>query len=469
MLAAYPGRAGLDRAVLARPFSVQFPLELDLNGPLAGQDNAADFLPANPAAVGIAANTRISDETGAQLVSATIEISDSKPGDSLVVQTAGTNTTSVYANGILSLAGVDTLSNYQQVLRTAVFQSTAARPLGAKVQITFTVHDDKEASALAHSTVTMYQPGSATVGDRKIFYNNSAYDNFSAALGAADDLAIATDKVALLPGQTATFANYTSYNRGINGIMLDIAGAHGDISLTDFTFRVGNDNAPDLWMAAPTPVQFTVRAGAGKLGSDRVEIAWPDRAISDTWLQVNVAANGDTGFAAPEVFYFGNSVGEIGNSAANATMNALDALQTISHLLNPSNDTESITSRFDFNRDKRSTARDALIAVSQIIGAHLTLNLISTPALAVSSPLLAATDDLEFVFLAQDALNVQPDSAPLSNRFAPIPPTTPTGTSADPRLQAMADGRDAEGNDEAAEDFEVGIADFLFESPHELD
>jgi hypothetical protein len=34
---------------------------------------------------------------------------------------------------------------------------------------------------------------------------------------------------------------------------------------------------------------------------------------------------------------------------------------------------------------------------------------------------------------------------------------------------AMADGRDAEGNDEAAEDFEVGIADFLFESPHELD
>ena len=40
---------------------------------------------------------------------------------------------------------------------------------------------------------------------------------------ATDDEAIASDKVALLPGETATFANYTSYARGINGIMVDIA------------------------------------------------------------------------------------------------------------------------------------------------------------------------------------------------------------------------------------------------------
>jgi hypothetical protein len=39
-----------------------------------------------------------------------------------------------------------------------------------------------------------------------------------------DDGAIATDKVALPPGQTGTFANYTSYPRGINGIMVDIQG-----------------------------------------------------------------------------------------------------------------------------------------------------------------------------------------------------------------------------------------------------
>ena len=40
-----------------------------------------------------------------------------------------------------------------------------------------------------------------------------------------DDAAIATDKTALLPGETASLANYTSYSRGINGIMVDLIGA----------------------------------------------------------------------------------------------------------------------------------------------------------------------------------------------------------------------------------------------------
>ena len=51
---------------------------------------------------------------------------------------------------------------------------------------------------------------------RQIFYNNSAFDD--PATGGSDDDAIATDKEALLPGETAGFANYTSYSRGINGI-----------------------------------------------------------------------------------------------------------------------------------------------------------------------------------------------------------------------------------------------------------
>ena len=48
------------------------------------------------------------------------------------------------------------------------------------------------------------------------------------AASAADDQAIATDKTALLPGETATFANYTSYSLGINGIMVDVADLAGE-------------------------------------------------------------------------------------------------------------------------------------------------------------------------------------------------------------------------------------------------
>ena len=52
---------------------------------------------------------------------------------------------------------------------------------------------------------------------RHVFYNNSAFDGNDPRANADDDLAVAPDKQALLPGQTATFVNYTSYGGGING------------------------------------------------------------------------------------------------------------------------------------------------------------------------------------------------------------------------------------------------------------
>ena len=63
----------------------------------------------------------------------------------------------------------------------------------------------------------------ATIAGRHIFYNDSAFDANDPAPGPADDWAVAPDKTALLPDQTATFDNYTSYSRGINGVMIDIA------------------------------------------------------------------------------------------------------------------------------------------------------------------------------------------------------------------------------------------------------
>ena len=54
------------------------------------------------------------------------------------------------------------------------------------------------------------------IGSR-VFYNRSAFDG-NAAANAADDAAIAPDKPPLRPGQTASFANYTSYSRGIHGL-----------------------------------------------------------------------------------------------------------------------------------------------------------------------------------------------------------------------------------------------------------
>src|SRR5205085_8898303 len=99
-----------------------------------------------------------------------------------------------------------------------------------------------------------------------------------------DDGAIATDKQALLPGETATFPNYTSYSKGINGIIVDVASlpSGGAVTAADFTFTIGNDDNPDAWSLAPAPNAILVRPGAGANGSTRIDITWADNAIQDT-------------------------------------------------------------------------------------------------------------------------------------------------------------------------------------------
>ena len=210
-----------------------------------------------------------------------------------------------------------------------------------------------------------------SVVGRHIFYNNSAFDGGNAEANAADDGAIASStdtqpalgKTALMPGATAAFQNYTSFDRGINGIMIDIEGATdaAAISAADFEFRIGNSDSPDSWALAPTPEEVTVRVGAGENGSDRVTIIWADNAIENTWLQVIVKATTNTGIATPDVHYWGNAVGEVGDSSTHARVNTNDVILTRDNphsFLQPA----SIEDAYDFNRDGRVNTADTIIA-----------------------------------------------------------------------------------------------------------
>ena len=149
------------------------------------------------------------------------------------------------------------------------------------------------------------------VVDRRTFYNRSVFDGNDPAANRADDNAIAPDKHALLPGLTAAAANVTSYGRGINGVMIDVANlAAGQLQADDFEFRVVHPNNVASWTPAPEPAAITVRPGVGAGGADRVTITWPDGAVSNTWLQVTVWSTGDTGLTAPDVFAFGNLIAD---------------------------------------------------------------------------------------------------------------------------------------------------------------
>lgn len=206
----------------------------------------------------------------------------------------------------------------------------------------------------------------AEVLGRNVFYNNSVYDGRSAAPEARDDGAVAADKQALLPMQTATFANVSSFSRGINGLFIDVrdlpappAGAAA-LGPDDFLFKAGLTGDPSTWPAGPAPSSITVRRGAGANGSDRVTLAWPDGAIRNKWLRVQVLANGRTGLTSPDVFYFGSLAGDTGNAPGpdGFIVNAQDLRSTRAKLFTRN---APLTHRHDFNRDRKVNALDVAV------------------------------------------------------------------------------------------------------------
>ena len=205
-----------------------------------------------------------------------------------------------------------------------------------------------------------------------VFYNNSRWDGFDPGPGIADDAAIATDKTALLPGdQPATFANYTSYSRGINGLMIDVKDLAdaGNVGPADFEFRVGNDcNSPTGWNEGPAPAFVDVRQIGADL--DRITLIWADDdpwtaavepgAIAKQWVQVRVLASERTGLGQDCVFYFGNAIGETANLAGNTAVDATDEIDVREHpAFFPPADIEN---PYDFDRDKIVGATDQIIA-----------------------------------------------------------------------------------------------------------
>ena len=225
---------------------------------------------------------------------------------------------------------------------------------------------------------------------RHIFYNDSVWDGNNPLPNANDDNAIAPSpatasdpwlgKEALLPGQRADFQNYTSYVKGINGIMVDIRGSSGVPTTDNFVFRMGNSFDVGSWPLAPPPRSITVRPGAGVDGSDRVTLIWPDNAIHKQWLQVTVRL---AGMEQPDVFYWGNAIAESGNSATDAKVNAIDMLSARD---NPHNFLRPapIDDFVDFNRDRRVNATDMLIARDNNTNFFTALKLIRAPGIGAA-------------------------------------------------------------------------------------
>lgn len=217
----------------------------------------------------------------------------------------------------------------------------------------------------------------AWVSGRHIFYDNCVFDGNRPGAGIEDDFAIAPDKKALRPNETATFDNYTNYSRGINGIMIDIEYLPGNVvpDRDNFVLKVGNDDNPANWNDAPEPV-ITVRP-LDNTDTTRITISWDDDAIRSEWLQVTVLAD-ELELARDDVFYFGNAVAEAGDQAINAIVNATDEIvaRNFQHgIFNAA----AIEDPYDYNRDGLVDGTDQILARNHQTNPLTALRLITAP------------------------------------------------------------------------------------------
>ncbi len=245
----------------------------------------------------------------------------------------------------------------------AEFPSSA---IGRNVQLRLRmVSDDSNSDSgwRVDSTQSCGIPAAApasTIATRGVLY--------AGATGSSASTSLATDKSALMPGQSSTFANYTNYSLGLNGVVIDVnglpSGTTNSQMLASLQFAKWDGIAAAGFVALPGAAipSVSILNGGGAGGSARVTIAFPNNTVENTWLQITVLANADTGLSANDVFYFGNVIGDVGvGNTTGATgrirVNATDtgAVRTNQSTLPNS---ASVTNIYDVNRDGRVNATD---------------------------------------------------------------------------------------------------------------
>lgn len=287
-----------------------------------------------------------------------------------------------------------------------VFGIAQGAPLGSvSVSLSGVLMADPAASPVAadsvgSGSVVVQDSLPAVVQDRRLFYNNSSFDSTS------DSDAIATDKVALLPGGQAAFVNYSSFSKGINGVMVDISdlAQPGNIGVDDFGFRRGNTDDPILWSDASSPSSILVFVGGGISGSDRVSLIWednnldqandPNEAVAGEWLEVAIKSTPNTGLTEESKFYFGNGPGEVGDrSGIDANVNITDVFD----VFNNQAANIAISNPYDNNRDKAVNITDLFFTFNNQVAGSQALRTINLSGVASDGITTLNEPDLPFL------------------------------------------------------------------------
>jgi hypothetical protein len=358
-------------------YTIANPPVISLTVGAGGPSYTATWYNSGPVPIENMAQASVTDANSPTIASMTIAVTTFHTGDVLQVPILASNVAIVpvyNGAGTLTLTGTATLAQYSQELRLVNYSNTAGGPGTTPITATFVANDGAVSSTPVTATINVSVASGQVLGNR-LFYNNSKYDANSALINASDDNAIASDKVGFNGSGTATFANVSSATRGITGVMVDLAsglGTHTNINLTsgDITFKVapafsGTYNQLSTWTTFISQTAISVRLGAGTGGSDRLEVTFANNAIKNTWLEVNVAANANTGLSTPDIFYFGSAAGDsgLGDSAALAKVDINDANPPNANVLGL---TTQVFQILDYTKDGKVDINDTNAAASGI-------------------------------------------------------------------------------------------------------
>ncbi len=149
-----------------------------------------------------------------------------------------------------------------------------------------------------------------SIANRQVFYNRSTSTVFGDGSGNPVN-SIDSTKIALLPGQTTSSANYTNYSRGLNGLVVDLQAPANLAGISAASFQLATwstftDSTPNFVPITPA-VTVSTYPGGGANGADRIKLEFANNAIQNAWLQVTILADVNTGLTTNDVFYFGNA------------------------------------------------------------------------------------------------------------------------------------------------------------------
>ncbi len=139
-------------------------LKVDLNGEGDGYEGEANFTEADSAAT-LAADLNLGHLTGQELSSATVRIGNMVDGaaEILSADVTGTNIGVSFdaSTGTLRLSGLDSVENYQQVLRSVTYENTSQNPDTSDRFVWFNVADNGQSSEFTKVTVHVFSVDTA--------------------------------------------------------------------------------------------------------------------------------------------------------------------------------------------------------------------------------------------------------------------------------------------------------------------